>query len=486
MGIYRSTNPLEFDDVDGIVINESAPSPNIQGQPANIAILAGQFQRGPKDELVQVGSIADFHEKYGKSSYAGNLELKNKKFGVLKVIRVVATGAAKATLTVNDITPDPALVIESLYEGAYGNNITVLIEAGSTSGKKYTFTDTNPNAVLNVEVYDNITVAGKSDVELNEIFGNSRLVLVKTSGTLEPEDLAATSLATGSDGTLVDTDYESAIAAAEQERAGNVLWTDKYSATIKGYLKLHVLSAPDKMVIVGADSESVDLAATITDADSYRDTEGRIIYAFNHIQTRINGVLVYTNPASWIASIISNTSPHIDPAYADNIQYMAGAVDMKFKLSRDNYKSAMAAGICAMEYDRDLGGHKPKSGVVTQIINSSKVTILRRRMADFYSDSVSVFLKNYQNAPNTLSNRTEVKGAITSFDTTLINDGILPGDNEVQGGGARLIDTEVLNTDLTIGQGFFKILVKRRIYSAMRFIVFQIEIGETVVVTEGE
>jgi hypothetical protein len=73
-----------------------------------------------------------------------------------------------------------------------------------------------------------------------------------------------------------------------------------------------------------------------------------------------------------------------------------------------------------------------------------------------------------------------------AFDDGLIRDGILPGDNEVQNGSARLIDTDVLNTDLSIGQGFFKILVKRRLYSAMRFIVFQIEIGETVVVTEGE
>ncbi len=486
MGIYRTTNPLEFDDVDGIIIDESAPSPNIQGVPANIAILAGQFQRGEKDELVQVGSISELQEVYGKSNYTGNKELKNKKFGALKIIRVTASDAVKATLTLSDITPDPALVLEAKYSGAYGNLLTVTVEAGSNVGKKYTIADTNVDSVLPVEIYDDILVAGKSDVELNEIFGNSRLIIAKTSGTLEPEDLVTTVLASGSDGTLLDTDYESAIQAAEQEKAGNVLWTDKYSATIKGYLKTHVVNAPDKMVVMGPDDEDVTLSSAITEVASYRDTEGRIIYGFNHLQTRINGVLVYTHPASWIASVISNTSPSIDPAYSQNIQYTAGAVDMKNKLSRSQYIQAKDAGIAAFEYDSDLGGHKLKSGIVTQILNSSKVTILRRRMADFYSDSVAFFLKNYQNAPNTLANRTEVKGAITSFDDGLIRDGILPGDNEVQNGSARLIDTESANTNLSIGQGFFKIVVKRRLYSSMRFIVFQIEIGQTVVVTEGE
>jgi hypothetical protein len=107
-------------------------------------------------------------------------------------------------------------------------------------------------------------------------------------------------------------------------------------------------------------------------------------------------------------------------------------------------------------------------------------------MADYLTNSIGFFLKNYQNAPNTAAKRRESKAAITAWDDQLIRDGILPSDAEVQSGLARLIDVESLNTDLSVGQGFFKILYKRRIYSSMRFIVLQAEIGETVVVTEGE
>ena len=63
---------------------------------------------------------------------------------------------------------------------------------------------------------------------------------------------------------------------------------------------------------------------------------------------------------------------------------------------------------------------------------------------------------------------------------------ILPTDAEVREGRAVLIDTESLNTDLSEGQGKFFLRYKRRIYSSMRFIVLIAEIGETIVVTEGE
>ena len=126
---------------------------------------------------------------------------------------------------------------------------------------------------------------------------NSNLIKAHTAGALNPDNAAATALTAGSDGTIADTDYEDAIAVAEQERAGNVMWADQYNANIRGYLKTHVVNAPDKMVIIAPDDETEDKAATITDAATYRDADGRIIYAFNHLETTINGVKVWQSPA---------------------------------------------------------------------------------------------------------------------------------------------------------------------------------------------
>jgi hypothetical protein len=480
MGIYRTTNPTEFDDVDGIIINESAPAPNIKGVSTNVALLVGQFQRGPS-AVTEVGSIGELHEKYGKSNYKGNLALKNKKFGRLRLIRAIAADADVAEKAFASTATDRIKFTAKQGAGAYGNNIQVKIEDGSTSGKKYTIKDANLDSVMSPETYDNVAIAGIT----SDTFAKSKLVTVEVLSTAaEPSNAVFTSLAGGSDGAIANTDYEDAIALAEVENSGNVLFLDEYNQTRNGYLKLHAAAAPDKMVIC-AGPVGDDVAAVKTAAANLRDGDGRIIYAFPWLKTVVGGVEVLTSPASWYTSILSQTSPHIDPAYAANTQYLAGVTGIELQLSRADYIQLMEAGVSAFEYDSDIG-FKIKSGVVTQIANSSKVMVFRRRMADYLTASVGKFLKNYQNAPNTKQNRTEVKGAMLRFDQSQENEGIMPKDSEVKSGKAKIIDTESLNTDDSIAAGFFKILYKRRIFSSNRFIVLQAEIGESVVVTEGE
>jgi len=602
MSIYRSTDPSVYDDVDGIVINESAPAPSISGVAANIAILVGQFQRGPT-ALTEVGSIGDFHEQYGKSSFEGNKQLKNKKFGRLRCIRVVASDGDTAEKAFASESTDRITFAAKQGVGAYGNNIQVKIEnsandvqqqylinfvadvagsldgkyflladkdgtvafwfdhgdsgtsepahganrsveittvtngdgsdvvatkcaaviaadsqfeqvsistneltvkdidggtrtgygAGDSScsvtsavdgvegGKKYTIKDNNTYAVLPEETYD-VKIGDIDD----STFGESKLITATVNSTAdEPDSCAFTSLAGGADGTVADTDYETAIAEAEIERAGNVIFLDEYTANRRTYLKTHVAGTKDKMCILAGDDDTQTKAQVISDVGTYRDSDGRIIYAFNAPETVIDGNTVYTCPASWYASVFSQTSPHIDPAYAANTEFMAGMTGLKWNLSRADYIELKDAGVSAFEYDDDIG-FKIKSGVVTQIADSSKVMVFRRRMSDYLTNSVGVYLKNYQNAPNTIENRREVKSSILAFIQGQETDGILPKDSEVTTGVSKLVDTESLNTDTTIAQGFFKILWKQRIHSSMRFIVLIAEIGESVVVTEQE
>lgn len=482
MGIFRTNDPTQFDDLDGIVIDESAPAANIQGARTNTAILVAQFQRGPFT-LEPIGSIGELHEAYGKSSYGGNIALRNKKFGALKIIRVEPTSSAKATETFDDGGGSPVDIIkfDAKFKGVYGNNIKVTIAAGSTTGKKYTIEDTNTGAVLPIEVYDNILVAAITSAT----FGGSKLVDVTVLATsAQPANAAATNLSSGSDGTVADADYQAAIAKAEVENAGNFLFLDSYNDTKNGYLKSHAAATQDKMcILAGAESDSVSTA--ITDVSDKRDTDGRFIYAYPWLETSIDGVLTYTSPASWYASILSQTAPNIDPAYVQNTQYLAGITSLKLAISRAQYILLKDAGISAFEFDADIG-FKVKSGIVTQIADSSKITVLRRRMADYLTNSAGRFLKNYQNAVNSKANRTAVKGAISAFVESQENLGILPKDSEVKEGKAKLIDTEGANTDLSIGQGFFYVIWKQRIYSSMRYIVVKAQIGETVVVTEQE
>lgn len=378
MSIFRTTDPTQFDDVDGIVINESAPPPSIAGVAANIAILVGQFSQGPY-ELTEVGSTAELRDLFGTDQSKGNLALMNKRFGRLRIIRVQGTGTA---------------------------------------------------------------------------------------------------------GAVTDTDYQTAIAKAEVEGSGNFIFLDEYNTVRNGYLKDHVAATQDKMAIV-AGPEVQTVAEAITDVALNRDADGRLIYAFPWVQTSIAGVATMQSPASWYASILSQTSPHVDPAYVKNTQFLGGITGLKMNMSRAQYILLVDAGISAFEIDGDIGA-KVKSGVTSQIADSSKKTVLRRRMADFLTASVAKFLKSYQNAPNSKDNRSQVKGAMLSFIQGLEQAGVLPRDSELKSGKAKVVDTESLNSDAGIAAGEFKILWRQRIYSSMRYIVLQAEIGESVVVKEGE
>lgn len=480
MSIYRTNNPQEYAQVDGIVIDERAPAPNVQGVGTGVAIIVGQFQRGPTDQLIEPGSQQLIAEIFGRDyNYLGYVALLNKRFSRLKIIRAIAADAAIGSLTIANATV-PSIQFKAKYEGDYSKYISITSEAGSTVGQKYTVQDTSEFGVIQTEVYDDIEIASVGDA-----FSASKLVDVNIlDDSSEPIDAAIAPLTGGSDGTIADTDYETAIKVAEAENSGNVLFLDDSNSVRNGYLKSHAQITQDKMVIVNGD-ETETVTAVETSVATLRDTDGRIIYAFNWLQTLVNGVNDFVSPASFYASIISQTSAHVDPAYAGNTGLLYGVSDIKQKLTRADYIRLMAAGVSSFEFDSDIG-FKIKSGIVTQIANSSKLTVLRRRMSDFLTNSIGKFLKIYQNDVNSQGNREAVKGAILSFIQGQESLGVLPSDSEVQGGNAKLVDIDSLNTDDSIAAGKFFIKYKQRIFSSMRFIVLIAEIGESVVVTEGE
>jgi hypothetical protein len=479
MSIYRSNNPADFDDIDGIVVDESAPPSSVAGVATNVVCMVGQFERGPATLQGAFDSIGEIQELYGKSdTYSGSVALKNKKFGGLKLIRVVASDAVKASKAFQSSTTD-RVTFTAKYAGVYGNSITVTIESGTTTGKKYTVKDTSANAVLPTEVYDNVAITAITAAT----FAASKLVDVTVNSTAaEPTNASATALALGADGTVADTDYQTAIAVAAVEGACNVLFLDAYNSTRNGYLKTHAAATQDKMCIL-SHAENDSVSTITTDLGNCRDSDGRLLYAVNWLQTTVAGVSVYTSPASWMASILSQTAPNVDPAFAKNVQYTAGATGVKTNYTRSQHITLMQAGACVFEFDADLG-IKPKAGVTTQIVDTSKVPVLRRRMADYLTQSAGRFLKNYQNAVNSADNRRAIKSAILAFVNQNERDGMLPKDSEVSDGKAKLVDVDSLNTPTVVGNGFCYVLWKQRIYSSMRFLVLKAEIGTTVSVQE--
>lgn len=477
MTVYRTNNPMEYDQVDGIVIDERAPTPRIRGVGTNVAILVGKFERGPENTLIESASESAIYDLFGENiDFEGIVALSNKRFSRLKIIRVAIDGAVAALLAV-----DAKLTFTAKYKGAYGNNLSVTVEDGTNAGtKKYTIKDTGNSRRFQTEVYDNIAIANINA----ETFRASRLVNVTVQdSSAEPANQVETRLATGSNGTEVPTDYETAIAAAAAIGAGNILFLDEYDTAKNGYLRAHAARTQDKICIL-AGGENDTVAQTVTAVGTLRDTDGRLIYAENWLQTAIGGVNRYVSPASFLASILSQSPAHIDPAFVGNTGFLFGVSAVKNMRTRAELIQLVQAGVAAFEFDPDTG-FKLRSGVTTQIADSSKVTILRRRMADYLTNSIGRFLKNYQNAVNSVENREAAKAAIMAFIQTQEDLGILPKDSDVRNGRAKDVDIDTLNTDENVAAGRFFIQYRQRIFSAARFIVLIGEIGESVVVREG-
>ena len=474
MGIYRTNNPTEYDDLDGIIIDERSPDPRIRGVGTGTVLLVGKFQRGDNIANI-VGSTAQFYEKYGKSSFDGNHALLNKRFSNLKIRRVIASDAVAATLSLQ------GLKFDAKSKGAWGNAVTITVEDGTMSNtKKITVkgNDAENAQYFPNEVFDNITVDNAASR-----FASSKLVSASRLSATVLTNAVDQSLATGSDGSIADNDYKLALEDSLVERLADIIILDEYNTVRNEYLEAHVISAQDRIAICGGPEEESVSEAT-TEAGMLRQVDGRIIYAYNWISTLIDGVSTFTSPTSWYASILSQTAPNVDPAYALNNRYMQGAIGVKNNsLTRANYIALLQGGVSSFENDLDIG-IKVKSGVTTQIVDSTKVSVLRRRMSDYLINSIAPFMKLYQNTVNSLENRNALKAAILGFVQTQELLGILPTDAEVNGGRAKVVDVESQNTDDSIAAGLLIVNYRQRIFSSARFIVLKTEIGESVVVTE--
>ena len=475
---YVTDNPLEFTQFPGVYISEKAPPPTVIGTGTNNVILIGQFERGPVNEPHAIGSTAELQDLYGNNPiYTGNKALRLKRWNNLHVIRAVAAAASEATIT-QTITSKNTFTATALYKGVYGNKIKITVADGTNANtKKFTVTDEGTSKI--VEVYDNLTIQGSSDTELQAVFENSKLVKITSAhATEEPGDGTLT-LAGGTDGVIASTDYTNAINNADINLSGKIYFTDDQSAGVKAALSNFVKTEQAGLCVVGPSTLTVGIDDAITDAKLYLDSAGRVLYAYNPLKFNINGVLTEESPVYMAVSVLGLVSPQVSPAAARTTRYTSTAADVKYNINRTNFIKLYNAGIMAFENDPDLRGIK----LAMAPTGNPQLTVQRRRVTDFYLKSVAFFLKYYQSEPISAILKQEVVANIESFDQTLINNGVLPSEQDV-GRKVLLVRTDGVGSADDEKRGILKIEIQRVLFSPADFIVVEATIGETVEVRE--
>ena len=115
-----------------------------------------------------------------------------------------------------------------------------------------------------------------------------------------------------------------------------------------------------------------------------------------------------------------------------------------------------------------------------------EMSVVRRRMSDFYINSITRYLKNYTNVPITAINKQSIIAAIHSFDETLQSNGIVPANDEVREGLAFKVTIDGVTSDAEERQGILKIRLERRLYASARYLVLQTTISEKAVIVEEQ
>lgn len=509
-----TTNDSEFTRLEGLYIKERTPPATVKGVSLNVVGIAGETLRGPTGKVVEITSEARFREVFGgRDRGSGGAvanktwqALLNKPFGALRVSRVAAADAVKASFTLESAAGGAGTAIARLDAssvGAWGNDVYFQVTA-ATNGVANSF-DLVIKYLGNTVRYKNLNLQAGSD--------NTATVIVEDDGNLVTltkladgrpvtnaagvdgadadgytalgQVVAAFTAVAGSDGTVVAADYTGTGKALElvngYKGIGVCFVAEPTSAlypAIKAKIATLAALVSDRMWLMGADAESTALATVKTDAASFRSD--RIFYLHNHAYTLDPeaSAEVLTRPESWAASVLSQTDVDIHPGEEDCKVYTAGIRRLyNESLTREDYIGLKDAGVSSFERDEGVA----LVSAVTTSITPGKEQVTRRRMADYIQLGLAGFLKYSVKKKNLASRRMANKAAVSAWLRDLASSERVV-DSSATGVPQFEVDTEKLNTDAQRAAGVEKLLVRVKLIGHMLYLVLETEIGTGVTI----
>lgn len=501
-----TTNDAEFTQLEGVYIKETDPPAGVTEQSLNVVATFGTALKGPIGRAVVITSESRFIDVFGGGYLDGVLvsnvwkSILNKGFSRLIVARVAAAAAVKASFTVETAAGGAGTAIARLDAssvGAWGNKVGWKVEAATDgnvnhwnlrlkdniTGRTYLFenfdtstTNDNTATVLGADTDANLITITKlaAGRPVNSAAGIDG---ADSEGyTLLGQTVAAFTSVAGADGTVAEGDYYGAGKGLDLVKAYSgvaVVYPAEFmSANLKAQIKTAAAASSDRIFLIGANSETVDVSTAITDVATYRGD--RLVYCYNHGYTidPVSGAEVLVRPESWMAAALANTDVDIHPGEADTKRFLAGLTRLYFaSLVRADYVSLRAAGISAMEID--LGSAVFVSGVTTDL-TSGKTEITRRRMADYLQLSAAFALRNFVKKKSTEERRRAMTGMLMSWLGGLKRAARVVEDFTVDG--------EILNTPANRAAGIEKVLMRVKLIGHMLHVVVQTEIGTGVVI----
>lgn len=308
----------------------------------------------------------------------------------------------------------------------------------------------------------------------------------------------------------IDALYVTAIDALKQDLAPardiNIVFSSRTSSTIRNKLKSHALESSavglGRISLISPNLQTVSTSVATGDADPGvgANRDERVTFSWPGGQTFVpeavgtsigtaDGLtttdgIIDTPGDGWLAAVLSALPPEQNPGQAGEpistvLSPLLGLQRGLATMTMQDYIAMRQYGICGLRIDR-TSGPIFQSGITTSLVSGQK-NIARRRFADFIQDSVAAVLVNYAKKPLTQGLKDATVGQVDSF-----LDGLLsPLNPSAQRCKGYVVDDKSGNTLALEAAGIFVIIGKVRMIASADEIVFQTEVGENVVVSDG-
>lgn len=474
---------------------ERNPPASVRASGASTAAIVEQFPWGPEG-VYTIESVRDFIEKFAPGGMtrtgSGYMAVIGKAWPVLKVVRVLGTTAAAASVILDASGAVDCVNVALKYKGVAGNSATWTVAAatdGDANHFNLTVTITSASGTTQ-DIFENLNYSG-AGADSTPSFTSTKLVGSISKVAAGRPVNGTGSFTGGSDGTVASTDYVGTQGAAdrgaallEADKAVDVFFTgdpgNSLRAAVNAGLKAHADYMTDRIAVINGNSGLTGSAAR-TDVASYRSLRVVYVDVWANQRDDVDGTVRLVPPAPFFASVAVNLSPSTSPAWkSSEVQRLLGSiVSLENARGEGAYQNELA-GISTLQRE-DNGGFSFECAVNTNRPNNPATgTYKRTRMAHYIAKAVVGSLREYVDSPNVAFNQQDEVNAVDDFLGTL-KANASRDPNRLP----HIVDYAIrpladFNDQVSIDAGEFTIPADIKLSSDQSKIFFSIQIGETV------
>lgn len=502
----------------GTYIKELATSAPVQGLFLGITGVVGECVRGPVGRYVEIQSFQRFVDVFGGRDKGINggavvgkiwAALQGKSFGILYVVRAAAAAAVAASFALEAAAGGagtPILTITASSVGTWGNDVGWKVAAASDG-------DAN-HFNLSIQIYgktflyENIDVSGTNDNTAIVVDNDDAVPIVLTKlaagrpvnsvPTVDGADangytklgqvVAGFTAVAGTDGVIADTDFTGTGKGMEIINStlgiNTCFVAGRSNTAIKAKILALCPTANLRLWLSCPDSETIGLAAAVTEVGTLRDR--RLAYVFNHtyITDPVTGLQMVEEPVARMASVLSQIDPDVHPGVVDTADLNKAVIRTQLELGDADRDLADRNGITYFSRDLDANGNQVflyGNGRTTDLtVNNSQIDGQRQKY--FLIAGLGQRMRGDEKKSNTAAVRRARKAAFEAWLTELAlgqpQRFVATDDKNVP--QFEVKNDSQVNAQTDVDAGIQRDLVRVKLITKNLYLQLQVEIGTGV------